>query len=89
MLLETACKQPDAQPKQAEITPILPMEPSEPAVTQRAYPQIHQPQVRQARGDQQARQPLRVTQMAAVELEAAAFLVRKERFDMCPFPIGC
>ncbi len=54
-VLEAAREQAQTQPKQAQVAPILPMQPFQPAVAHGTHAEIHQPQIGQARGDQQTR----------------------------------
>src|SRR3712207_2840406 len=86
-VLEAACEQTQAQPKEAEVTAIPPMQPLQPVVAQRTDAEVDQPQIRQTCGDQQACQALGLPEMALMQVEAATLLVRKERLDMCSFPI--
>ncbi len=86
-LLETAREEPQAEPKEAEIAPILAMEPFQPTVADGADPEIADPKIGQAGGDQQAREPGRIAEMARVELEAATFLVGEKGLNMRAFAI--
>ena len=52
ILLQTACQQPQPELEQTQVAPILPMQSFQPVVMQRTDPQIHHPDIRQARGDQ-------------------------------------
>ena len=44
-------------------------------------PLVHNPKIRQARGEQQATEPRWLTEMAFMDLEPAAFLVREKGLD--------
>jgi hypothetical protein len=63
VVLEAARQQAQPQAKEAQVAPIPSMQLLEPAVTQGTHAEIDQPQIGQARGDQQAREPLRITEV--------------------------
>ncbi len=79
--LQAAGEQAQAQPKEAQVAAIWPMQPLEPAIAQRTNPEVHNPQIGQAGNDQQAGESLRVAEMALVEMKAATFLVGEEGFN--------
>src|SRR5690242_8619451 len=82
MILETACQQTQSQTEQAQVTAILTMEQLHPVLLCRTDPQIDEPEIGETRRDQQARQSLRVAEMAFMDVEPAAFLVGKEGLNM-------
>src|SRR5689334_1814830 len=82
MLLEGTSQQPQPQTKQAQIAPILTVKPLHPLILYGTHTQIHQPEIRQATGDQQPTQPFGVAEMAFVDLKAATFQVREKGLDM-------
>jgi len=82
MILEAASEQAQSQTKQAQITAILAVKPLHPIIPQRTHAQIDDPQIGQARRDQQTTEPFGVAQMAFVDMEPTTFLVGEEGFDM-------
>ncbi len=58
------------------------MELFEPALTHGTDAEIDDPEVGQARGNQQAREPGRITEMARVQVKATTFLIREKGLDV-------
>ena len=63
------------------------MDDRDPSIFGGHEPQIDDPDIGQTGGYHQAREPLGIGQMAFVEMESPAFLVRKEGFDAEPLSI--
>ncbi len=87
LVLEAACEEPQAESKQAQITAVLAVQPLQPAVAHGADAEIDDPEIGQAGGDQQAREPCGIAEMALVELEAATFLVGEKGLNMRAFAV--
>src|SRR5881409_1919240 len=77
MILEATRQQPQSQSKEAQITAVLTMEHSHPIRAHRTDAQIDDPQIGQARRDQQPTHSLRIAEMTFMDVEPATFLVRR------------
>lgn len=87
LVLEAAREEPQAQPKEAQVAAILAMEVLHPAIAYSADAEIHDPEIGQARGNQQATEAGRIVQMALVQVKTATLLVREKGLDMRSFAI--
>src|SRR5580765_396310 len=85
MILEAAREQPQSEAKEAQITAILPMELVHPIIPHGTNAEIHDPEIGQARCDQQAPQTLWVAEMTLMDVEPTTFLIREEGLDLRPF----
>ena len=79
-MVEQIIQETQAQLEQAQITAVAPMNEGLPLVALSQGAQVNDPQVSQAGGQHQPRNPLGVAQVTAVQLKAPAFLVGKEGF---------
>ena len=73
--------------KQTPVTPIAPMDDLDPIFAERLQSQMDDPHVGQASGDYQGAEPFGVGEMTFIEMEPAAFLIRKECFNLETFVI--
>ncbi len=73
--------------KKAEVTSLAAMKMRTPVVLKSLNAQIDEPDVGKAGSDQQTREASRIAEMAAVDVEPAAFLVGEEGFDMSAFVV--
>lgn len=76
--VEQVLQELEAQLKETEITAVSTMQDRQETACVHLRAQVDDPDVGQASGNQQARQALWVSEMAFMELEAAAFLVGEE-----------
>ncbi|HEY4690857.1 MAG TPA: hypothetical protein VIK33_16215 [Anaerolineae bacterium] len=81
IMVEQIIQETQAQLEQTEITAVAPMNAGLPLVALSQGAQVDDPQVSQAGGQHQPRDPFGVTQVTAVQLKAPAFRVGKEGFD--------
>ena len=86
-MVEQIIQESQAELEQTQITAVPPMNERLPLVVLSQGAQENNPQVSQASGQHQPRDPLGVTQVTAVQLKAPAFLVGKEGFDVHAFAI--
>ena len=87
-MVEQVIQQPQAQLEQAQITAVAPMKEPASVVLLRDRAQVNDPHVSQASGDHQPFDPVRITQVTAIQLEPPAFLVRKEGLNVHPLAIS-
>jgi hypothetical protein len=64
------------------------MDEANPILSKSFDTQINNPQISQARRNHQRTQAFRIRQMTFMEVKSAAFLVRKEGFDLKPFMVA-
>jgi len=63
------------------------MQPFEPVMAQTTDAQIDDPEIGQARGNQQTTEACWIAQMARMQVKPATLLVREEGFNVRPFAI--
>lgn len=84
-MVEHVVEQAQPELKEAEVHSRGPVKLAIPAVVQALRAKINHPQVRQRNSHQKPGEPLRSRNMAFVDVEASALLIREQRFDLIAF----